>query len=112
MSDTQLIRARLLARRAELLGRREAVTADLRHEREPLVADFADQATQRENEEVLQGIEQSTRGVLRQINVALERVERGEYFRCSRCGNDIEAERLQAIPEADQCACCARRPLS
>ena len=112
MSDTQLIRARLLARRAELLGRSEAVTADLRHEREPLVADFADQATQRENEEVLQGIEQSTRGVLRQINVALERVERGEYFRCSRCGNDIEPERLQAIPEADQCACCARRPLS
>ncbi|MBU3672063.1 MAG: TraR/DksA family transcriptional regulator [Sinobacteraceae bacterium] len=107
MSDTSLIRARLLARRAELLGRSAAVTADLHHEHEPLVADFADQATQRENEEVLRGIEQSTRGLLRQVNVALERVDRGEYFRCSRCGCDIEAERLQAIPEADQCARCA-----
>jgi RNA polymerase-binding transcription factor DksA len=112
MSDTRLIRTRLLARRAELLTRSEAVTADLRHEREPLVADFADQATQRENEEVLEGIGQSTRGVLRQINVALERVERGEYFRCSRCAGDIEAERLQAIPEADQCARCARQQLT
>jgi DnaK suppressor protein len=108
MSDTRLIRARLLARRAELLGRSEAVTADLRHEREPLVADFADQATQRENEEVLHGIEQSTRDVLQQINVALARMERGEYFRCSRCGSDIEPERLQAIPEADRCARCAQ----
>lgn len=107
MSDTQLIRARLLARRAELLGRSEAVKADLHHEREPLVADFADQATQRQNEEVLQGIEESTRGLLRQVNVALERVDRGEYFRCSRCGCEIEGERLRAIPEADQCARCA-----
>jgi RNA polymerase-binding transcription factor DksA len=41
--------------------------------------------------------------------VALARLERGEYSCCSRCGQDIETERLQAIPEADQCACCARR---
>lgn len=109
MPDTHLIRAQLRARRAELLGRSEAVTADLRHERDPLVADFADQATQRENEEVLRGIEDSTRGLLQQVNVALERVDRGEYFRCSRCGRDIETERLQAIPETDQCAPCARR---
>ena len=76
MPDTAQIRTRLLARRAELLGRSEAVAADLRHERDPLVADFADQATQRENEEVLHGIDESTRHSLQQVNVALARVER------------------------------------
>ena len=112
MPDTSQIRARLLARRAELMVRAEAVTADLRHEGDPLVADFADQATQRENDDVLHGIEQSTRGLLQQVNVALARVDRGEYFRCSRCGGDIEAERLEAIPETDHCARCARLPLA
>ena len=112
MPDTSQIRSRLLARRAELMVRAEAVTADLRHEGDPLVADFADQATQRENDEVLHGIEQSTRGLLQQVNVALARVDRGEYFRCTRCGGDIEAERLEVIPETDQCAGCARRPLA
>ena len=109
MQDTAQIRTRLLARRAELMGRSEAVAADLRHERDPLVPDFADQAIQRENEEVLHGIDESTRHLLQQVDVALARLERGEYSCCSRCGQDIETERLQAIPEADQCACCARR---
>ena len=55
------------------------------------------------------GIDESTRHLLQQVDVALARLERGEYSCCSRCGQDIETERLQAIPEADQCACCARR---
>jgi DnaK suppressor protein len=40
------------------------------------------------------------------LGAALERIERGEYGRCTHCGRDIETERLQAIPEAALCLEC------
>jgi len=34
---------------------------------------------------------------------ALARVHSGEFGRCAICGNPIEAERLELIPEATRC---------
>ena len=47
MPDLSAVRDRLLKRQAELRHRTERANADLRHERDPLAADFADQAVQR-----------------------------------------------------------------
>lgn len=108
-NDDLLIQARtiLLARRAELAQRVGRTEVDLHHVHEPVAADFADQAVQRANEDVLREIGSSARDQLSLVNRALQRLERGEYLRCARCGAKIDLARLRAIPEADLCARCA-----
>jgi len=109
VASLESIEQRLLLRRRELSQREQAVGADLRHERDPLVADFADQAIQRSNDEVLREIGDAAVDELQQIDVALRRLAAGQYFICGICGNEIEAERLTALPASSLCAACAQR---
>ncbi len=102
-------RARLVARRQELAARASRAASDLRREDEPLSADFSEQAVQRENDEVLQGISDAAHDELLCIDRALRRMTAGEYLECARCGGTIEATRLDAVPYTDLCADCARR---
>jgi RNA polymerase-binding transcription factor DksA len=44
---------------------------------------------------------------LREVGLAEERLERGEYGVCQSCGLPIEAERLEARPSALTCTACA-----
>ncbi|GAB2827442.1 TraR/DksA family transcriptional regulator [Streptomyces daliensis] len=45
------------------------------------------------------------------LDLALERLERGDYGRCEGCGEPIPAERLEARPTARTCVrCAAARP--
>lgn len=110
MLTSDEVRRRLLVRRAELAQRAARTTADLRHEGDPLSADFAEQAVQRENEDVLRGIGGSAREELQRVNRALERLDRGVYFVCARCGEPIGSGRLLAVPTAELCASCATVP--
>ena len=48
MPDLNTVRDQLLKRQAELRNRTERANADLRHKTDPLAADFADQAVQRD----------------------------------------------------------------
>jgi len=43
---------------------------------------------------------------LKQIERALERLEKGTYGVCERCGKRIPEERLQALPQATLCTGC------
>jgi DnaK suppressor protein len=110
VSDDQLrtARQRLLARGAELRERLERVQRDLRREREPLPRDSADAAILVENDEVLQALEQSAARELRHIDVALERLEQGVFALCEKCGAEIDAARLVAVPYTTNCRACAR----
>lgn len=44
---------------------------------------------------------------LADLDVALERVERGGYGRCEGCGEPIPEERLEVRPAATTCVRCA-----
>lgn len=100
-------RQKLESRRDELRQRSSRVRADLSREREPLSADFADQAVQRENDEVLEGIGRSSDEELAQIERALRRMDGGQYEICATCGASIESARLDAVPYTDRCSRCA-----
>ena len=43
---------------------------------------------------------------LQQIDAALRALDAGRYGKCNRCKQDIELERLQALPEAPLCLDC------
>jgi DnaK suppressor protein len=105
--DTNAVRDRLLKRRDELRQRASDASADLRHEADPLSADFAEQVTQRENDDVLGAISHSAQEELQQVESALRRLASGRYATCSVCGEDIEPERLVAVPYTDRCRSCA-----
>jgi RNA polymerase-binding protein DksA len=45
---------------------------------------------------------------LAQVNAALGRIEDGTFGTCRRCGKDIAAERLEALPLAALCIDCQR----
>lgn len=105
MIETSIHESRLKKRQAELLQRRDKVMADLG---QPGDLDLEDQATQRENDEVLEELNEAARNELAEIAAALDRIRLGTYGHCISCGNEIEAARLEAVPTATRCAKCAR----
>jgi DnaK suppressor protein len=102
------VRQELIERGAELRERVERVRRDLGRVREPLPRDSDDAAIMIENDEVLQAIEQTAAGELRNIERALQRLEVGTFALCDKCGAEIDAERLSIIPYATHCRHCAR----
>jgi RNA polymerase-binding transcription factor len=48
------------------------------------------------------------RDALQEIEEALERIAGHNYGCCSKCGKDIEPERLEVLPATTLCAVCAQ----
>ena len=104
--DTGAVRQRLLARLAELTARGARLHADQRRDSDPLSADAPDQAIQRENDEVIDSLDESVASELDAIGQAIARLDAGRYGICTSCGHEISAKRLKAVPYADQCQSC------
>lgn len=102
-----LVRQQLLAKRDELINRTARIQRDLQHTDQPVSQDFAEQATEMENTEVLHGIGIESRHELHLINHALDRLDNGNYEVCAKCGDDIGKARLEALPFAEHCIKCA-----
>ncbi len=101
------IRDQLQARCEELQSRLMRIEADRRREHGPLPQDFADQATIRENDEVLDRLAETVGADLAQAVRALERFEQGRYGDCERCGEPIGGERLRVLLTTTRCRHCA-----
>ncbi len=97
----------LLARKEELLERHGRIVRKTRHRDEPLPQDFAEQAVELENQEVLEALDFEVADELRSIEHALIRVDAGDYPYCSTCGEEIPAARLKALPTTSLCVDCA-----
>lgn len=69
---------------------------------------LADSAAVTYDREVDYSLEENSEQVLEEIDRALERIRNGTYGKCRRCGKDIPAERLEAIPYAQYCIDDAR----
>lgn len=57
----------------------------------------ADEVQQYDN---LLSLEHSLELKLRDVNIALKKIEEGGYGLCEKCGEEIEEKRLEAYPEA------------
>lgn len=91
----------------ELDERLAKITNDIKHTDEPLEKDFAEQATQAENDEVLDHLGNAARTEAAMIKKAIARIDSGEYGICEVCGEPIRAERLKALPYSNRCVKCA-----
>jgi RNA polymerase-binding transcription factor DksA len=91
-------------RLAELEKRLASVTKDIT---KTLSSDFAEQATERENDDVLEEIARETRTSIQHLKAALQRMDDDSYGICASCGADIAPGRLDAIPETTLCVKCA-----
>ena len=106
MLDTQKIKAQLEERLTFLKTRVHDIEEDLR---EPADPDFAEQATEAEGDEVLEGLEDSALHEIAQIKAALDRIAAGSYGECATCGEPIDEKRLAILPHAAQCISCASK---
>ncbi len=53
-------------------------------------------------------IEYSLELRLKNINLALEKIEKGRYGNCEKCGKEIDEKRLKISPEARFCLKCKK----
>ena len=98
-------KGRLEAQAAELKERLSRVERDLA---EPLNADSSEQAVEMHDDASLEAQAALIRRELASVDRALERIARGTYGECVRCGHEIAPARLEARPEAALCIDCAR----
>jgi RNA polymerase-binding transcription factor DksA len=103
MSDVNAFAARLHARKVELEGRLRAIETELEA---PASPDAAEYALEVEGDEVLEGVGQAGLEELRAVNAALDRIERGVFGLCAKCGEPISPARLEAVPQAALCQAC------
>jgi DnaK suppressor protein len=64
---------------------------------------IADSATETYMRELDEGLEENAGHILEEIDAALARLDDGTYGLCTRCGQPISAERLDAVPYATLC---------
>lgn len=102
--DVKAFEKRLLERKTELQGRLQKIEGDLEKPRD---SDFAEMASERENDEVLEGIGSVGLDEIKQIDAALHRIKTGTYGYCVDCGEEIPEKRLEIIPYAVKCTDCS-----
>jgi DnaK suppressor protein len=68
--------------------------------------DEEDIAKKREEYEKLLPVEFALEKRLKNINLALEKIKKGTYGICEKCGQKISSERLKVLPEARFCIKC------
>jgi RNA polymerase-binding transcription factor DksA len=110
--DSERARARLTAERA-------AAAAGLSRLRDSFARLLEDSYANTDDEHDIEGASlpferELTRATVRdaaarleEIDAALARVDAGTYGRCTRCGEPIAPERLEARPSAATCVPCA-----
>ena len=111
--DTEKLKARLLARQAELSEALNNYIAE--HEGKLTAESFIEVADVGEKsvDDFLKEMDVSyiTQEVkeVQAINAALRRMGEGTYGQCIECGTDIAAARLDANPSAERCIECQTR---
>ena len=103
--DLEERRRSLEQRLSELVTRVGRMESTLR---DPGSKDWQERATELENDEVLERLSEAERREMHEIRAALARIRDGSYAVCARCGGEIAARRLEALPYTSCCVGCAR----
>jgi RNA polymerase-binding transcription factor DksA len=100
MKSTADRKAQLEARRQELQSRIGGIAQSLDSHQE---TDWEERATEREDDEVMEGMGLEAQTELRAIDAALQRIGSGDYGFCQKCGEVIAEARLDVLPYTPFC---------
>ena len=102
--EYKALKDELEGRLAALQSRLASIKKDVTREHS---GDSAEQAQERENDEVVDAIGNETAQSIKGVTAALERIADGSYGICENCGDQIGQARLEIVPEATRCVACA-----
>lgn len=105
--NVEQFKVSLEKKKNELVARLESLDKDRRRVRGAISQDFAEQAVDVENDEVVDHLSSLESNELAQVNAALLRIEKGQFGICVNCGAGISEKRLLAVPFSSQCVNCA-----
>ena len=112
--DTDGYRTRLLEERRRIehalghLHDENSASVEAETDEETAGNHLGDVATATVDREVDSTLEENSNGLLAAIDGALGRIDDGTFGTCTRCGNAITEERLEAMPSATKCIECKR----
>jgi DnaK suppressor protein len=104
MTHISIVKASLEAKLAELMRRAADIETQLSN---PGSSDWEENATESEDDDVLSGVGSVTKTEIREIKLALNRIETGDYGKCIGCGESIPKARMEALPFVSTCVKCA-----
>jgi DnaK suppressor protein len=104
MASTEARKQQLEDRLRELTARLSQIEQDLDR---PVSPQFGEMAIERESDEVLEDMGKAGLQEIRMIEAALDRIEKGSYGICARCGDAIAEQRLDVVPHTPLCRDCA-----
>jgi RNA polymerase-binding transcription factor DksA len=104
MADLEDVKQKLQDRLGRLVPRLARIEGHLRR---PGDRDWPEQASEAQNDEVLERLDETERREVEEIRGALSRIAEGRYGQCASCGEIIPERRLEALPYATHCVGCA-----
>ena len=104
MVDYCILKSTLETKLLELLERSDNVERALS---DPGEKDWEENAIAKENDEALTAIAGAAETEIREIKLALKRIDSGDYGICTSCLRPIAKARLEALPWASTCVGCA-----
>jgi DnaK suppressor protein len=104
--DLDHFRQRLREKQKELFQSYANAKGDSRSREADGTEDYIDYAVSSYDREFLLSLTEMEKNQLRLVEEALERIERGEYGRCSQCDLPIPSKRLEVQPWARHCVQC------
>lgn len=107
--DLAAMRESLGQKRTELIGFYEHDIRVGKESNDVSSDDFADRANNSYNRELMFSLSDAERGMLLQVEAALERLESGDFGQCTNCKRPIGEPRLNAVPWARYCIDCQER---
>jgi len=110
------LKQRLLKEKAKLSGLLENMTNEKEFNKDKVQVTWNDIGDKEEDNAVEVAHYQDSISLERDLEVNLEKIENAlkkidkeNFGKCVKCGNDINPERLIAYPEAEACITCASK---
>ena len=100
------VKSLLLRMRADLLREVSESDAVCRELGQDGVPDIGDMSANAYSRDVLFNLSETQRQQIRDIDAALERIEKGEYGTCMKCGEAIAPRRMEVRPFSRYCIDC------
>tara|TARA_B100001964_G_C13764231_1_gene393106 strand:+ start:238 stop:555 length:318 start_codon:yes stop_codon:yes gene_type:complete len=104
--DFDAFKATLVDIREELMGRLGRTHHHLYEREERVSAKFSEQSQELESQELIFNLEEEAKAELKLVEEALVRITDRTFGVCQKCGEQVQTQRLNAVPYTRYCIDC------